>query len=420
MRKNGQHVSSIFFSVDNVIHTLNEWVFYGNYSRLLRPRHDISNEPVTSRLYPRCHFFGPKHLHELLLQVPPSNEHRLYISNEGLESAHATQIICKQLAKFAIVEPNPGLHLNELKMHLKICNDKLFRALEHERSVYNKIFDGCRSKRFQYSHCIENRFACGKTKNIASYNYYQGIPKLIHVLDSITSISFKKMEVYNNLWLGKNHSAPYEHKNVSVLDSLHSWSRIWEYPFIFSILKSFENRSIDILDYGSKYSFFPWFLQQNKLWKVTAFAANRNFDVAYNKISSSEKEKVRWVYQKEKLQKYDCIYSISVLQYMDDPISYIQEVYGMLKADGYFAVTMEVDTSNIDNTKRLVAYMQSIFHEPFGIAKVNLDNDSLTLPLISNMYPFWQTSNRKGANATVFCAVYQKTSSQSLELLLKF
>ena len=87
----------------------------------------------------------------------------------------------------------------------------------------------------------------------------------------------------------------------------------------------------------------------------------------------------------------------------------------MLKVDGYFAVTMEVDTSNIDNTKRLVAYMQSIFHEPFGIAKVKLDNDSLTLPLISNMYPFWHTSNRKGANATVFCAVYQKTSSRPLE-----
>ena len=71
---------------------------------------------------------------------------------------------------------------------------------------------------------------------------------------------------------------------------------------------------------------------------------------------------------------------------MDDPIAYIKEVYDMLKVDGYFAVTMEVDTSNIDNTKRLVAYMQSIFHEPFGIAKVKLDNDSLTPPLISNMY----------------------------------
>ena len=100
---------------------------------------------------------------------------------------------------------------------------------------------------------------------------------------------------------------------------------------------------------------------------------------------------------------------------MDDPISYIKEVYDMLKVDGYFAVTMEVDTSNIDNTKRLVAYMQSIFHEPFGIAKVKLDNDSLTPPLISNMYPSWHTSDRKGANATVFCAVYQKTSSQPLE-----
>ena len=156
------------------------------------------------------------------------------------------------------------------------------------------------------------------------------------------------------------------------------------------MLKSFENRSIDILDYGSKYSFFPWFLQQNKLWKVTAF-----------------------VYQKEKLQKYDFIYSISVLQCMDDPISYIQEVYGMLKADGYFAVTMEVDTSNIDNTKRLVAYMQSIFYEPFGIAKVNLDNYSLTLPLISNMYPFWQLVIGK-VPMTRICAVYQRTYGAAL------
>ena len=72
-------------------------VFAGNHVNCF-VRDGISNDVGMSRLSAKCHFLGP-HMYELFHHLPPSNEHMLYISNEGLETAHAAQILCKQVVR---------------------------------------------------------------------------------------------------------------------------------------------------------------------------------------------------------------------------------------------------------------------------------------------------------------------------------
>ena len=70
------------------------------------------------------------------------------------------------------------------------------------------------------------------------------------------------MEAFSNRFtsIKRGYSAGYKYRWV--IDPLYHWSRQWEYPFVYEKIKSLASKNPDlaILDAGSGFTFFPFYL----------------------------------------------------------------------------------------------------------------------------------------------------------------
>jgi len=140
-------------------------------------------------------------------------------------------------------------------------------------------------------------------------------------------------------------------------DALHNWSRIWEYPYVYYHLqKLLKNRNWvkdslpSILDLGSGVTFFP-FAVEKLGYKVICIdndpicVNDLNMAIHHFKKSEAISSKLSdGILIPVPENSIDVLYCISVLEHIENIAPTINEVARVLKPDGVFILTIDIDT----------------------------------------------------------------------------
>jgi 2-polyprenyl-3-methyl-5-hydroxy-6-metoxy-1,4-benzoquinol methylase len=189
-----------------------------------------------------------------------------------------------------------------------------------------------------------------KMENIFNYSGYANKADL-------ENQSYKQL-----FWKLENEQKHFLDNTVDVLqsssypwpvDALHNWSRIWEYPYVYYWLNKLNNENnkskITIIDYGSGITFFP-FLLAKEGYNIRCLDVDERYIPIFNKCSSklnNIKNKINLEIIKNKIQlsdnSIDIVYSVSVLEHIDNYEMTLNEISRVLKKNGILILTMDVD-----------------------------------------------------------------------------
>lgn len=163
-------------------------------------------------------------------------------------------------------------------------------------------------------------------------------------------------------------------------DTLHTWSRAWEYSFMLHHVKLEcvrQGRALSIIDFGSGSVFFPFAIA--RLGNNVVCFDNDPIGVAdlqsATKHVSAGSGSVEGRKSDERLpvesEFADLAYSVSVLEHMPDPVSIVDEISRVLKPGGLFILTMDLDvegTSGVTpvNFEKLRANLEKRFTWEFA------------------------------------------------------
>ena len=140
-------------------------------------------------------------------------------------------------------------------------------------------------------------------------------------------------------------------------DTLHNWSRAWEYAYILhhlstvtlSLSKRHDNAAPTGIDFGSGSTFFPFAVARlgvNLVCFDNDPVVVGDLQTATQKLSTgSGTIEVR--HSSEKLPAEDASadfgYSVSVLEHMPNPVPIVAEIARVLKPGAHFVLTMDLD-----------------------------------------------------------------------------
>ena len=137
-------------------------------------------------------------------------------------------------------------------------------------------------------------------------------------------------------------------------DSLHCWSRIWEYPYVYYHLKNEkklgERTNIRVVDFGSGVTFFPFSVArlgchvqcldidpicEKDLQRAALTVDHNPGKVTFSPIRNSRSSL--------KDSEADAVYCISVLEHIPDFELSLLEIVRILKPNGLFILTIDID-----------------------------------------------------------------------------
>jgi 2-polyprenyl-3-methyl-5-hydroxy-6-metoxy-1,4-benzoquinol methylase len=138
-------------------------------------------------------------------------------------------------------------------------------------------------------------------------------------------------------------------------DPLHTWSRVWEYPYVYYHLeKYFRKLSKDlhpvVADLGSGVTFFPFSIAQmgyhvicmdndhiceKDMKKAIGCLSAGRGAVEFTKVTSSDLPL--------EAGTVDVVYSISVLEHIEHFAKTVKEVARIIKSGGLFLLTIDLD-----------------------------------------------------------------------------
>jgi SAM-dependent methyltransferase len=135
-------------------------------------------------------------------------------------------------------------------------------------------------------------------------------------------------------------------------DTLHTWSRAWEYSFMLHHVKLEcvrQGRQLSIVDFGSGSVFFPFAIARlgnnvvcfdsDPVGVADLQAATR----VVNAGSGSVEGRLNDEHLPTESAFADVAYSVSVLEHMPDPVPIVDEIERVLKPGGLFILTMDLD-----------------------------------------------------------------------------
>jgi SAM-dependent methyltransferase len=168
-----------------------------------------------------------------------------------------------------------------------------------------------------------------------------------------SSPEFVQNEKASNIFLVENLTNMLEYGKKWVVDPFHAWSRQFEYPWVTQQFKQIVEKSsgpLNVMDAGSGYTYFPYFLLGNILPKESTICAVdydlwlKNF---FDKTIDPCKNQVQFEYKNltdiSDDSKFDIIYSISTLEHSAHSLlSNLTRLYNALKPGGYLVITMDI------------------------------------------------------------------------------
>ena len=141
-------------------------------------------------------------------------------------------------------------------------------------------------------------------------------------------------------------------------DPLHTWSRVWEYPYTYHHLKQWRDSrknteaALHAIDLGSGVTFFPFSVAKLG-YQVTCVDIDPIVDVdiarAARIVDQSPGQVDCRLCDNSNLPfvdgEVDAVYCLSVLEHVSDFENTIKEVFRVLKSSGVFILTIDMDMS---------------------------------------------------------------------------
>ncbi len=204
-----------------------------------------------------------------------------------------------------------------------------------------------------------------------------GIPPINSYNDLLNSFMFHKMEAYSNRFLDLNKDSLSNYRKKWVSDPFHSWSRQWEYPYVYQMICSYLQRAsntseIKILDAGSGVTFFPYYIDfVFERVRVDCCDLDGEFGPIFSAINNRLQKNITFhnmdiKHLQPESNLYDIIYCISVLEHADDYEKVLREFHRVLKPEGLLILTFDISIDgfsdiSIDRAKTLIGLIESYF-----------------------------------------------------------
>jgi len=191
-----------------------------------------------------------------------------------------------------------------------------------------------------------------------------------------------------------------------VRDPFLQWSRRWEYVYVLQRLRSWMRARGDaarIVDAGSGFTFFPFFLQREDA-RATICCFDNDPTVERAMAGAGAVVGHAPGFRLEDLEQVrlsdasvDAVYSISVIEHTRDPIRVVEEMHRILKPGGIFICTFDISFEpkspmHYSKVATLIARLQDLFEPEHGWQHVSIDgldskNDVVTTQWISRNFP---------------------------------
>ncbi len=225
-------------------------------------------------------------------------------------------------------------------------------------------------------------------------------------------------------------------------DPLHTWSRLWEYPYVYHHLQRIQeqrlNEKLKVLDFGSGVTFFPFSLAQlgydvicADIDPVCAVDIPAAAKIVQHTPGSVNVALIKNGVIPVESASQDVVYCISVLEHIPDFESTIEEMARVLKPDGQLILTVDIDLRGnfelgVDEFERLQIMLDKYFTKKLPERPVHPSNLLTTVnspyhmksgsPLFpvkqlikSALQGRWMNGDpRVGVFLTVYATVYQK------------
>jgi SAM-dependent methyltransferase len=186
----------------------------------------------------------------------------------------------------------------------------------------------------------------------------------------------QRMEDFSDGFLVHHHDHLSEYSKRWVQDPYHQWSRLWEYPFVFSNIRSYlAGKAVpqaNILDAGSGITFFPYFIQANyPNAEVNCCDFDESLQKIYTLINETTDKPVHFSLASLDRTPYppacfDVVYCISVLEHTRNFDQILAELFRILVPGGRLLVTFDISLDgkgdiNIGEVGRLLHSMERYF-----------------------------------------------------------
>jgi SAM-dependent methyltransferase len=190
------------------------------------------------------------------------------------------------------------------------------------------------------------------------------------------------------------------------LDALHQWSRIWEYPYVYSHLAQWRRAYIGktaptVADIGSGVTFFPFSVARlgfhvlcadpDPVCKTDFTRAAKVVDYRPGQVDFRLIEDGGLPFE---TAECDLVYCISVLEHIQTFENTIREIARILKPDGLLYLTIDLDLQgNADIRVDRYTCLMARIHELFDLALP--DKTIHPADMLSNLqgpYPMYSVS----------------------------
>lgn len=167
---------------------------------------------------------------------------------------------------------------------------------------------------------------------------------------------FRELEsVQNEFLLQEPHFRSLAYASHWLSDALHTWSRVWEYPYVYRNLLNLQERGIlsrhpVIADVGSGVTFFPFALARRGFRVLCVDhdpVCREDMDKAVRVVSAGPGSISSFTSTSTTIplpdQSTDGVVCISVLEHVREPGPLVRELHRILSPGGVCFITIDLD-----------------------------------------------------------------------------
>ena len=187
------------------------------------------------------------------------------------------------------------------------------------------------------------------------FHLAHGVPALADYKQLLATADFAAMAAFSDHFLQQSHHALQYYRLRWGVDPLRTWSRQWEYPYVFQqvMAAATNEQPLQVLDAGSGVTFLPRLLR-TMLGKAELHCCDSDplLDSVYQKLNENTTTPVNFrVADMRKLpyatESMDVIYCISVLEHTREYPLIVQEFKRVLRKGGRLIVTFDVSLDGL-------------------------------------------------------------------------
>ncbi len=177
-----------------------------------------------------------------------------------------------------------------------------------------------------------------------------GIPGIEHYMANLESADFTEMENFSDRFISSNDDILKEYARKWVKDPLHQWSRLWEYPFVFSRIRAHleRHKQPSVLDAGSGVTFFPYYIKSKyPLVNMSCGDCDESHSETFLRLNRRIGLEIDFqCFDLKKIpfndHRFDVVYCISVLEHTNEFRNIIEQFYRVIKNGGKLILTFDV------------------------------------------------------------------------------